>query len=185
MDRIEIKEVLTFRTVMEATDTSPSVMLTTFMNGMSDKCLQLERRLHVVSLCTCHLIYLSLHWMSCKEDTKCLFKKETKGHIHITIRIVTVRRMCTKFSVSWDSNRLEIWRDFLHPQLLKVPSLSLLWSRKNESELLKDVLFLYLTNPSLSQIDVDKDNFWLCVSCQADVFEVVTRSDPFLPVTVH
>jgi hypothetical protein len=64
--------------------------------------------------------------MSCKEDTKCLFKKETKGHIHITIRIVTARRMCTKFSVSWDSNRLEIWRDFLHPQLLKVPSLSLL-----------------------------------------------------------
>jgi len=75
MNRIEMKDVLTFHTVTEATDTSLSVMLTTFMNGMSDECWQLERVLHVVSLYTCQLIYLSLHRMSCKEDTICLFKK--------------------------------------------------------------------------------------------------------------
>jgi hypothetical protein len=57
MNRFEMKEVLTFRAVMEATDTSLPVMLTTFMNGMSDKCWLLERELHVVSLYTCHLIY--------------------------------------------------------------------------------------------------------------------------------
>jgi hypothetical protein len=64
---------------MEATDTSLSVMLTTFMNGMSDKCRQQERELHFVSLYTCHLIYLSLHRMSSKENTKCLFKKAQKA----------------------------------------------------------------------------------------------------------
>jgi len=56
-----MKEVVTFLVVKEARDTSSSVMLTTFMNGTSDKCLQLERELHVVSPYTCHLIYLSLH----------------------------------------------------------------------------------------------------------------------------
>jgi len=166
-----MKEVLTFRAVKAVTDTSPSVMLTTFMNGTIEKCLQLERRLHVVSPYTCHLTYLSLHRMSCKDETKCLMKKETKGHIHTTARIVIARRMRMKFSLSWDSYKLAIWQDFLHPQLLKVPFLFLFWSLKNESELVKDVAFFYSTNPSLSQIDIVKDNFWLYVSCQADVVE--------------
>jgi len=125
MDRIEMKEVLTIRVVKEATNTSQSVMLTTFMNGTSDKCLQLERELHVVSPYTCHLIYLSLHRMSCKDEANFLFKKETKGHVHSTALTVTARRMCINFSLSWDSNRLAIWQYFLHPQLLNVPSLFL------------------------------------------------------------
>jgi hypothetical protein len=63
--------------------------------------------------------------MSCKYETKCLMKKETKGHIHTTTRIVIARRMRMKFSLSWDSYKLAIWQDFLHPQLLNVPFLFL------------------------------------------------------------
>jgi hypothetical protein len=51
-----MKQVLTFRAVMGAMDTSLSVMLTTFVNRISDKSWQLERELHVVSLYTGHLI---------------------------------------------------------------------------------------------------------------------------------
>jgi hypothetical protein len=69
------------------------------MNGMTYECWQLERVLHVVSLYTCQLIYLSLHQMSCKEDTKCFFKKEIKGYRHIAARIVTARGMRMNFSV--------------------------------------------------------------------------------------
>jgi len=85
------------------------------MSGMNDTCWQLERELHDVSLYTCHVVCLSLHRMNCKEDTTCLFKKETKGHFHITARIVTARRMRMNLPVSWDSNGLAIWQDFLHP----------------------------------------------------------------------
>ena len=73
MNRIEMKEVLTLRLVMEATDISLPVILKTFMNGMSEKCWQLERELHVFSLYTCQLIYLSLHRVRRKQDRKCLF----------------------------------------------------------------------------------------------------------------
>jgi hypothetical protein len=51
---------------------------------------------------------------------------ETKGHIHITSRIVTARRKRMNLSVSWGVNGLTVWQDFLHPPLLNVPSLFLL-----------------------------------------------------------